>query len=363
MILPELPSYLSNMGGDQYKGLIISLFTLTAALSRPFSGMLTDTIGRKPVMIFGFSICIVCSLFYPILSTVAGFLVLRLVHGMSTGFAPTAITTYVSDIVPSHRRGEAMGIIGVSMNLGASVSPPFGSYLHNNFGISTMFYASSAVAIISMILLFGISETLQKTKAYKWSMMRIKKNQIIHKDSIVPAIVCGLCYFGFGVIITITPDQCEHFNMTNKGLFFTSFTVCSILSRLVAGKVSDIYGRAIVMRVAIILLSIAYLVLGFAKDMWTLLFSTGFVGFSLGIAIPAIFAWTVDRCNDQNRGLGLATLFIGLEVAIGLGALIGAEIYSNQPSNFFYAFLVTSIICLAAIFFVTKKYTAPINSK
>jgi hypothetical protein len=49
MLIPELPAYLSGMGGATYKGLIIALFTLTAGISRPFSGKLTDTIGRVPV--------------------------------------------------------------------------------------------------------------------------------------------------------------------------------------------------------------------------------------------------------------------------------------------------------------------------
>ena len=67
MLIPELPSYLSSLGGSEYIGLIIALFTLTAGLSRPFSGVLTDKIGRKPVMVFGALICVVCGLFYPIL--------------------------------------------------------------------------------------------------------------------------------------------------------------------------------------------------------------------------------------------------------------------------------------------------------
>ncbi|MCB0677887.1 MAG: MFS transporter, partial [Saprospiraceae bacterium] len=100
MIIPELPAYLSSLGGEDYKGLIISLFTLTAGLSRPFSGKLTDTIGRVPVMVIGTLVCVVCSLLYPFLSSVAGFLLLRLFHGFSTGFKPTASTAYVADIVP-----------------------------------------------------------------------------------------------------------------------------------------------------------------------------------------------------------------------------------------------------------------------
>ena len=49
MMIPELPAYLSSLNGAEHKGLIIALFTLTAGISRPFSGKLADTIGRMPV--------------------------------------------------------------------------------------------------------------------------------------------------------------------------------------------------------------------------------------------------------------------------------------------------------------------------
>ena len=68
MMIPELPAFLTKMGGEDYKGLIIALFTLSAGLSRPFSGKLADSIGRIPVMIFGTVVCVVCSLLYPLLT-------------------------------------------------------------------------------------------------------------------------------------------------------------------------------------------------------------------------------------------------------------------------------------------------------
>src|SRR6185369_4005720 len=100
MIIPELPEFLTKLGGADYKGLIISLFTLTAMISRPFSGKLADTIGRVPVMIIGAAVCFVCSLFYPIIATLSGFFILRLVHGFSTGFSPTGSTAFLADIIP-----------------------------------------------------------------------------------------------------------------------------------------------------------------------------------------------------------------------------------------------------------------------
>src|SRR5690606_1322846 len=89
MLIPELPGYITSLGGPEYKGLIISLFTITAMISRPFSGKLSDSVGRVPVMMVGSLVCFLCSMLYPLLSTVAGFLFLRLFHGFSTGFKPT----------------------------------------------------------------------------------------------------------------------------------------------------------------------------------------------------------------------------------------------------------------------------------
>ncbi len=354
MILPELPSYLSEMGGEEYKGLIIALFTLMAATCRPFSGKLSDKVGRKPVIIFGTIVCLICSFFYPILTSIGGFLLLRLVHGLSTGFSPTGMTAYVADIVPVTRRGEAMGIIGVSMNLGSSVTPPIGSFLATSYSTDIMFYGSALLAMVSGILVIGIKESLNTPEKFSFHQLVLNKGEIIAPNALYPALVCGLSYFGFGVIVTITPDMCEHLGMTNKGLFFTSFTICSVLSRLVAGKISDIYGRIPVMRIAVLLLAISYVFMGYANTPVLLLMASGFVGFSLGIAIPAVFAWTVDRSGDHERGRSLATIFIGLELAIGAGALIGAEIYANNIDQYAWAFVFTSVLTLTALLFVKE---------
>jgi len=74
-------------------------------LSRPFSGKLADKIGRVPVIVVGSVVCFACSLVYPLVSTVAGFLMLRFVHGFSTGFTPTGTAAYLSDVIPAERRG------------------------------------------------------------------------------------------------------------------------------------------------------------------------------------------------------------------------------------------------------------------
>ena len=74
-------------------------------------------------MVFGSLVCFVCGFFYPWALTVTGFLGLRLLHGFSTGFKPTGTAAFIADIVPVERRGEAMGLLGVTGAQGAGPRP------------------------------------------------------------------------------------------------------------------------------------------------------------------------------------------------------------------------------------------------
>ena len=354
MMLPELPGHLKNLGGEEYIGLIIALFTLTAGISRPFSGKLTDTIGRIPVMIIGTTVCIFCSLLYPFISSVAGFLFLRLVHGFSTGFKPTASTAYVADIVPSHRRGEAMGILGVSLNTGTSGAPPFGSYLVNNFSIDTMFFASSFLAVISVMLLFGLKETLKNKKPFSVKLLALKKEEIFHPVGIRPGLITFSLYFGFGAILTIVPDKCIDLGIENKGMYLGIITASSIASRLVAGRVSDIYGRLPVLKVALFSVVGSLVFFGYSNSPTWLFLASGFLGFSFGISSPAMFAWAIDRADPKHLGRVLATVYIALEAGIGLGALISAAVYQNKVENFTLSFwVIAAVSALGLIYLLT----------
>ncbi|NDC92746.1 MAG: MFS transporter, partial [Flavobacteriales bacterium] len=139
LILPELNNYISILDGADKKGLIITLFTISAAISRPFSGKLADTIGRKKVIYLG----IICSFFvmliYPFSYSVLFFLILRFLHGFSAGFAPTGATALLTDLIPEKSRGHAMGIWGTFISLGIGVGQTLGSWIYLSFGFTILF--------------------------------------------------------------------------------------------------------------------------------------------------------------------------------------------------------------------------------
>lgn len=353
LLLPELPDHLSQLGGGEYKGFIIALFTLTAAISRPFSGKLTDTVGRIPVMVFGSLVCFLCGFIYPWALTVSSFLFLRLLHGFSTGFKPTGTAAFVADIVPVAKRGEAMGLLGVTGSLGMAAGPAFGSWLAETFSLNTMFYCSSAAALLSVLVQGTLTETLAPAlrQRFRFSLLKLKLDEILEPRVLAPALTTLLCLFPFGAVLTVIPDQSRLLGLTGstKGLFYVCYTVASLVVRLVSGKASDTHGRVPVLRWSSGLLALGLAVLVWSPSVPVFLLGAVIFGIGTGLNSPTLYAWTVDLSHPERRGRGIATMYIALEVGIGLGALLAGWIFDNQPARLPWVHALSLASVLAAL--------------
>lgn len=356
MLIPELPAYLESMGGSQYKGLIIALFTLTAGISRPFSGRLTDTLGRVPIMAVGSIVCFICGFLYPILGTVAGFLFLRLIHGFSTGFKPTATAAYVADLVPRERWGEALGFHGLCFSTGLAVGPAIGSTIKLAFSLNALFYTSSLFALLSIVILMNMKETLKEKQRFTFASLKLTKNDIIAFEVLPAAIVTFLSYIAYGAILTLIPDWGSHLGIVNKGLFFMVFTIASILIRFVAGKASDRYGRIPVINIGLSLLVVALFIVGFADSFWGLMAGGALYGISTGILSPALNAWTIDLSQPEHRGKAVATMYIALEAGIGIGAFAAGWYYQDVIARIPLVMYISAGITLIAILYMLLKH-------
>ena len=354
MVVPDLYDYLNDMGGGEYKGLIIALFTVTAGLSRPFSGKLSDTVGRIPVMVFGVAVCVIMGLLYPVVSTVWSLLLLRFFHGFSTGFKPTGTSAFIADIVPANRRGEAMGYFGLFGSTGMALGPSIGPQITAAHNIDVTFYCSAIIAFLSIAILLGMKETLKDRRSFEWSMLKIRKNEVLEPRVFNPSVALLLCTFSFGATITLAPDMAINlgFSEGQKGIFFTIYVVCSLLARVTAGKISDKKGRVIVLKYAVVFLLVSNFVMAYASTQALFIFGSCLFGFAAGMNSPTIYAWTIDLSLDNARGKGIATMYIALEIGIGLGAFVAGYLYSNEIDNLRIAFFTCAGLTTLAFLFL-----------
>lgn len=356
MIIPELPDYLTSLGGKEYIGYTIALFTLTAGLSRPFSGKLTDHIGRVPVMAFGSLVCFLCGGLYPIIHTVQGFLFLRFLHGMSTGTKPTATAAYVADIIPENRRGEAQGGLGIFTATGMSMGPAIGSYLASEIGLREMFWISSLFALFSILILMRMKETLPKSMKSKFSLRLFKIGwHDVFEPNIVPVFwIMLFVSFSSGVVVTLMPDVSKLIGWHNKGLYFTIYTISSIVVRIFFSKTSDKYGRIPVLLYSALVLAAAMFLMILAPSPLTVITSAILFGFAWGFNTPTLAAWTTDLANKNHMGRAMATMYIALELGIGLGAIVAGQFYQGIASNIPLPFIMSGILAIIAFLFLLR---------
>lgn len=358
MMIPELPAYLTRLGGAEHKGWIIALFTITAGLSRPFSGKLADTIGRMPVMYIGTFACVACGLLYPQLAFLGGFFTLRFFHGFSTGFKPTGTSAYVADIVPDKFRGEAMGVLGICFSVGSSSSPLLGSWLTNTWGINTMFYASVALAFLSMVILMNMKETLPNRQRFHLGLLKVGRQDIFDPLAMPSAVTMIFCYLSYGIILTLMPDLSDQLGVGNRGICFTIFTLASVATRFFAGRVSDELGRVPVLKASALMIAVAMSAFALADSAAVLYLAAILFGLGNGVFSPAINAWTVDLGDPKRKGRALATMYIALEIAIGGGALLSGWYFANDFTRMPHVFLFAALMSLggwAYLMFWSRK--------
>ncbi|MBL4862715.1 MAG: MFS transporter [Crocinitomicaceae bacterium] len=352
IILPEMNQFITNLGGINQKGLIITLFTISAAISRPFSGKLSDTIGRKKVMIFGMIVGVLVTLLYP-LSGLVTFLSLRFLHGFSAGFLPTGATALVTDILPPENRGVGMGVWGTFISAGIGVGQIIASWITLNWGLDVLFMVAASFGVISGIMVTLLKETLPNPQPFKWTLLKIKWNDVV-EPSVIPAAIVMFCSaISTGLVFVVTPDICGFLGINNKGWFFGFYVISTVLIRLFVSGLSDKIGRRKTLIIGLSFMVISMSMIAFSATIEFFTISSIVFGISTGISSPTLFAWMADLSHEDRRGIGAGTLFIALEVGIMLGALSTLVTYNNAPDSILRVFIFgVSFSVLAIIYLI-----------
>lgn len=152
MVLPVFAVYAESLKGfsPTLAGLAIGIYGLTQAIFQIPLGMLSDRIGRKPVIIGGLIIFAVGSIVAAEASSITGVIVGRALQG--AGAIASAVMALAADLTREEHRIKVMASIGMSIGLSFALALVFGPMLHGLFGVEGIFWITTLLAIGGIIV-------------------------------------------------------------------------------------------------------------------------------------------------------------------------------------------------------------------
>ena len=354
LVIPVMPQYLETFGvAGQALGFIIASFALGQFLFSPLAGDLSDSLGRKKLIIVGLIIFSASQLWFGLATHEWMLYAARFISGIGGAFLIPATMAFVADITTLEERGKGMGFLGASMSLGFMIGPAIGGFLAG-VSLSFPFFMASLAAlisgIVSMIILpdikNNVSEIPPEPKKRENIITQMKNS--VKTPYFMMLIIIFVFTFGIANFQTTFSLYVDHkYNYTPQDIAVVLTVggfIGVIVQTLVVEKLFKRFGELNVILVNLVVAAIAFL-LFFVVD-----------GFALVLLVASIFstATTLIRPavntviskmagNEQGFAAGMNNAYMSLGSMIG-PALAGMFF----DINISYPFIVGSIILLAS---------------
>ncbi len=325
MVMPLMPFLIEKLGaGGQELGWLVSTYSLMQLICAPFWGMLSDRIGRKPVIavgVLGYAI----TLFLFGLATEFWMLFLaRTFSGILSSAAMPTSMAYISDNAPEGERSGKMGQLGAAIGAGVIAGPLLGGLLSAR-SLSLPFFVGAGLAGLSFLLVvFLLPEsrpalTLSEAKT-KPTVAALR--QVLFSPAgllLLLIFVMSLGLANFQGIIGLYAVDKFGFNTGQVGTLWMVIGAVLILGQgALTGPLTRRFGEPALIRAGLAGGAFGFLLISLAVDFVTLLLALGFFTLTLALIGPALNAH-ISRFAGERQG----TLMGLNSAANSLGRVVG----------------------------------------
>ena len=374
VLTPLLPLYLSEHFGatKDVIGLVLSGYTITALLFRPFSGYVVDSFPRKTVLMISFGLFSIFFVGYLAASTLLLFMIVRTLHGGPFGMLTTANATAAIDVLPSSRRTEGIGYYGLSNNLAMALAPTIGIFINQlTSSFEFLFWLALIVACLGWLVdsrvTFSEKEIVRNKSKISWDRFFLVRGWL----SGVNMVAFGFSFGVFSNYLAIYGKEVMGI-MGGTGTYFMLCSVGLMLSRLqgskalrkgrvthnaASGMVISLVGYTIF----IALPTLANLLpLTSNPSPLTLIGYYGsaiLIGLGNGHMWPAFQNMTINVAHNNQRGTANSTILISWDIGMGLGILVGgivSELLGYGAA--FWTVVMVNASGVACFFLATKTF-------
>ena len=372
VLTPLLPLYLSEHFGapKDVIGLVLSGYTITALLFRPFSGYFVDSFPRRTVLMACFGAFAIFFAGYLAASTLLLFTIVRTLHGGPFGALTVANSTAAIDVLPSSRRTEGIGYYGLSNNLSMAIAPTIGIFIYKyTDSFELLFWLALVVAcagwLIDATVKFPEKEIVRNKSKLSWDRFFLVRGWLLGLNMVAFG-------FSFGVLSNyLAIYGKEVMGITGgTGTYFLLCSVGLIISRLQGGKalregcLTHNAGSGMVISLVgytlFILMPTLSSLFTLPSSLFTLIGYYGsalLIGLGNGHMWPAFQNMTICVAHNNQRGTANSAILISWDIGMGLGILLGGVIaeYLGYDASF-WTVVIINAAGVATFFAATKAF-------
>jgi EmrB/QacA subfamily drug resistance transporter len=150
IIATAVPSIVRDLGGFSQFPWLFSIYLLTQAVTVPLYGKVADSIGRKPVLLFGIALFLVGSVLCGVAWSMPALILARAVQGIGAGAVQPMSVTIVGDLYSVRERARVQGYLASVWGVSALVGPALGGVFSEYLSWRWIFFANLPLGAVAV---------------------------------------------------------------------------------------------------------------------------------------------------------------------------------------------------------------------
>jgi len=349
MVMPIMPFYIEHFGaGGAELGWMMSTYSLMQLICAPLWGILSDRIGRKPVLTVGVLGYAITLLMFGLAKTFTMLFIARSLSGiLSSATMPTAMA-YIGDNTLQKEKSRGMGQLGALMGVGIIVGPIMGGFLSTD-SLALPFFIGSGLAFLALLLvIFLLPESKDSAAGSpppsgEWPA-RPHTRDIYLRVLLSPAGILLLLIFimSFGMtnfqgMIGLYVVDKFAFDTTQVGTMWMVMGLVMILGQgVLVGPLTEKLGDLNLIRIGLLGGAIGFVLVAFATGYLTTLLALGFFMLALALIGPALNSY-ISNFAGQHQGTVMGLNSASTSLGRVIGPLWGGYIYDIDIEYPFYS--------------------------
>ncbi|MGE7111704.1 staphylopine family metallophore export MFS transporter CntE [Lysinibacillus sp. NPDC047702] len=341
-------------------GIVMGAYLFTTMLFRPWAGQLIDQYGPIKVLHIILLVNGLALILYTV-TGLGGYLLARIMQGISTAFFSMALQIGIIDALPEKDRSQGISLYSLFSYIPGIIGPLLALGIWQQ-GMNTFTIVMVTIAIVTGIVGYSskiggkeplASKENQKKISVFYSFKELIKNRIFLKCSII-MLVSSIV---FGAVTTFIPLYAQQINKGSAGIYLMLQAAVVVLARLTLKKFIPSNGKwhNPFMMAAMIILACAAWAVSFALEGGILFFYVGSIlmGLAQAIVYPTLTTYLSFVLDKDNRNMLLGLFIAMADLGVSLGSMMMGPI--ADALSFSYMYGICACLGLLMVLFSFEK--------